>query len=409
MSMPWRRFSELCLVVGLCIAAESQTRPAIAAEPPKQPFLRSDPIRIVKDSDGRPTALEVPVFPESVLADLKARPDGDDLLAQMFSVHVVDEAAKADQPAVLGACVVEGNFVRFTPRYPLRRGMKYRVTFRHVGAKAKDRPILFAVISIPEETEQKRAEVARVYPSPAALPESQLRFYIHFSEPMSRGEAYEHIQLLNKDGRPIDRAFLELGEELWDASGRRLTLLIDPGRIKQGLKPREDLGPVLEAGQSYALVIGADWPDAAGRPLVNEFRKSFKVTGPVTSAIDPQEWKIQAPRVGSTAALIVRFPRSLDRALMERTLAVVDANGESVPGQVIIGSEERRWEYLPEKVWEPGSYQLVVDTVLEDLSGNQIGRPFEVDQTNPIESKIVPEKVRLPFTVAKVPTAAAAK
>lgn len=408
MSINWRRFLELCVAVGLCFAAGSQAAPVVAADP-LQKALRSDPIRIVKDSAGRPTALEVPIHPESVLTDLKARSDGEELLAKMFSVHVADEAAKADQPAVLGVCAIEGNFVRFTPRYPLRPGMKYRITFRHVGEKAGDRPIFLSVISIAEETEQKRAEVARVYPSSAELPENQLRFYIHFSAPMSRGEAYDHIHLLKKDGRPIDRAFLELGEELWDASGQRLTLLIDPGRIKQGLKPREDLGPVLEAGQSYALVIDADWPDAAGRPLVNEFRKSFKVAGPVTAAIDPMEWKIQSPRVGSTATLIVRFPRALDRALMERTLAVVDANGESVPGQVIIGGEERRWEYLPEKVWEPGSYQLVIDTVLEDLSGNQIGRPFEVDQTNPIETKLTPEKLRIPFAILKERGAAAAK
>ncbi len=66
---------------------------------------------------------------------------------------------------------------------------------------------------------------------------------------MSRGEAYRRIHLLDADGKPIERAFLELGEELWDPDGKRFTLFIDPGRIKRGLKPRKGRRPRAGAGQ----------------------------------------------------------------------------------------------------------------------------------------------------------------
>ena len=66
---------------------------------------------------------------------------------------------------------------------------------------------------------------------------------------MSRGKAYRRVHLLDADGKEVDRAFLELGEELSAPDGKRFTLLIDPGRIKRGLKPRKDLGPVLEQGR----------------------------------------------------------------------------------------------------------------------------------------------------------------
>src|SRR5205823_5383949 len=99
------------------------------------------------------------------------------------------------------------------------------------------------------------AAVAQVYPTADELPENLLKFYLHFTGPMRRGEAYDHLRLLDAQGKVVERSFLELGEELWDGSGRRFTLVIDPGRIKRGLKPREDLGPVLEAGKSYTLVI----------------------------------------------------------------------------------------------------------------------------------------------------------
>ena len=65
--------------------------------------------------------------------------------------------------------------------------------------------------------------MTHVYPSRAMLPENLLRLYIHFSAPMSRGEAYRRIRLLDATGKPVDDPFLELDEELWsrDGSGSR--------------------------------------------------------------------------------------------------------------------------------------------------------------------------------------------
>src|SRR4029077_16843257 len=137
----------------------------------------------------------------------------------------------------------------------LRPGLRYRAVLIPGGASREDQPktakdlaeakVVTLEITVPESAAGKPTEVTHVYPTATALPENQLKFYIHFSAPMGRGEAYEHVHLLDAKGRRDDLPFLELAEELWDASGKRLTLLIDPGRIKRGLKPREDLGPVL--------------------------------------------------------------------------------------------------------------------------------------------------------------------
>ncbi len=77
------------------------------------------------------------------------------------------------------------------------------------------------------------------------------------------------MTLLNEKGRKLDVPFLEVGEELWDPTGTRLTLLLDPGRIKRGLKPREDLGPILEAGSEVhtgrrSRLARRDGPPVAG-------------------------------------------------------------------------------------------------------------------------------------------------
>src|SRR5262249_16285899 len=135
-----------------------------------------------------------------------------------------------------------------------------------------------AEFSIPKSSASPTTVIQQIYPTANKLPENQFRFYIHFSAPMSRGEAYQHIQLLTAAGKPVEQAFLELNEELWDPEMRRLTLLFHPGRVKKGLQPREELGPILEEGKSYTLVIDSKWTDAKGNPLKESFRKAFKVT-----------------------------------------------------------------------------------------------------------------------------------
>ena len=94
---------------------------------------------------------------------------------------------------------------------------------------------------------------------------------------MSRGVAWKHIHLLRHDGSCVDLPFLEIEQEMWDAESTRLTVLFDPGRIKCGVKPLEEVGPSIEAGRSYTLVIDRDWPDASGAPLVTAHHKEFWV------------------------------------------------------------------------------------------------------------------------------------
>ena len=78
--------------------------------------------------------------------------------------------------------------------------------------------------------------ITYVYPTSGQLPENHLKFYVHFSAPMSRGEAYRRISRRRRT-RTASRV-LELGEELWDPAMQRFTLLFDPGRVKRRLVPR---------------------------------------------------------------------------------------------------------------------------------------------------------------------------
>ena len=373
-------------LAALSLAVFALGNHATAAEPA---------IRVLTDSRKVPTAFEaVGLSPAQLERAAQSPENGSSILA----VFVVDDAA-ADLPAMVGDYSLQGKALRFVPRYPLRAGQKYRAVLQRDKSGSGAASAIVEDISIPAPPRSAPAKVTAVYPSSNVLPENQLKFYLHFSAPMSRGEAYRHITLLT-GGKPVDLPFLEIGEELWDGSGQRLTLLMDPGRIKRGVKPREELGTALEAGKEYTLIIDRAWRDASGQPLAEGFKKTFKCTPPVGKAIESKEWKLTAPREGTREPISVRFPQPLDQALLERTISVQDATGTHVAGQIAISDEERHWELRPDLPWKAGKHHLVVDTVLEDLAGNRIGSPFEVDQLHPLDRTIEIKTARIPFDVS---------
>ena len=282
----------------------------------------------------------------------------------------------------------------FTPRFPPQPGTTYRVFFDMQTAE----------FSVPNPPPAIPTAVTAVHPQAEVLPENTLRMYVHFSRPMKKGDIYRHIKLLKADGTEVKEPFLALDEELWSPDGKRLTLLFYPGRVKRGLVPREEAGPILEDGKKYTLVVSKDWPDENGFPLKAEFRKPITTAKPDDTAIDPEKWTIRYPsqggRAGPDGTLTIQFWKVIDRALADRLIWVVDADGQrvekwtgkSVSDLSVTFGENLKW-------WPAGKYKLVIDTRLEDVCGNRVGRPFEVDVQKPVTAKIETKTVEIPFEV----------
>ncbi len=315
----------------------------------------------------------------------------------ILSVRVPRPDGQPEAAPIVGRREVVGPILRFTPRYPLLRGMQYTARFQYNADTSPilaDPPIESAYA--PETLRSgPAAEVVAVYPTTDRLPENQLKLYLHFSAPMSRGEAYRRVHLLDEGGRPVERPFLEIGEELWDPGGTRLTLLFDPGRIKRGLVPRKEEGPILEEGTSYTLVVDAGWPDAEGRPLRSEARKTFRAGPPDEVQPLPMRWTFDVPRPGTRDPLVVHFPEPLDRAMLRHAIGVEGA-GAAVEGRGEVGAWETSWRFVPDRAWPEGPVALRVDTQLEDLAGNSIARPFEVDVIRDPASEAVPPRLTVP-------------
>ena len=89
----------------------------------------------------------------------------------------------------------------------------------------------------------------------------------------------------------------------------------------------------------------------------------------------------------------------MDRALAERVIRVINDSAEPVEGKTGLEDQERRWNFVPSSLWHRGSYRIAVQTTIEDLAGNNIGKPFEVDLFENVQRRVTNPTVRLPFEV----------
>src|SRR5438093_7158021 len=99
--------------------------------------------------------------------------------------------------------------------------------------------------------------------------------------------------------------------ELWDRAHRRLTLLLDPGRIKRGLAPNAEAGYPLIEDVPIVVRVDAAFRDAAGRPLRAGAQRRYQVGRPLRARVDPTAWRLDCPTAGSTDPLTVAFDRPL--------------------------------------------------------------------------------------------------
>lgn len=300
----------------------------------------------------------------------------------------------ANVPPMLGKYRIEGGTLIFAPQFPVQPGVKYRAVARIPGSA----PISI-LVDIPKPAAKPTTVVARVYPSADVLPENHLKFYIHFSAPMARGSGYQHIALLDPSGVAVKVPFLELTEELWDPTGKRFTLFIDPGRIKRGLVSQQELGASLQEGKRYTLVINKAWKDETGNPLSADFKKVFTVGPADRKPIELSSWKVLEPASGSRNPVTLVFPEPLDHAILQRDLDVIDAAGAVIHGGVSIGSLEKSWIFTPDVAWKRGGYTVRLGTAIADLAGNMINRPFEIDVFDKVDEKLLHSKFAFPFTV----------
>jgi hypothetical protein len=210
----------------------------------------------------------------------------------------------------------------------------------------------------------------RISPQAEVLPANALRFYIHFPRP---GEAHfdrDQLVLLDEKEQVVREPFLVLSQELWSLDGRRLTVLMEPGRIKRGLGPDPDHDPALIVGQTYTLVITA---------LGQTARYTFRVGDPVLEEIKETSWRLTSPTVGSLEPAVVHFDRVMDAAVCEDEIVVLTSSGEVVQTRVSLSPEGTTAQLIPSHPWRAGEHRLMASERLEDVCGNRLGEALDHD------------------------------
>ena len=295
---------------------------------------------------------------------------GIDLRENEFAIRLKVQLVKTGERfPILGEFKSEGRDVIFEPLVPFTRGLSYEVLLDDS---------LLSEIHIPVG-EFTSPQLLSIYPSQDTVPENLLKMYFEFSEPMVEGSSLRHVTLLRQDGDTMTGTFLDLQPELWNGDATVLTLWLDPGRIKRDLIPNKELGAPLEAGEHYTLQVSKLWQSKNGLPLTKDYTKTFVVGDRDDTSPALHLWKVLPPSFNKKQALEIQFRQPLDYYLAKECISIRHANGNVVAGTMEIDDEERSLSFMPDEPWKKDRFVLHIEGRLEDLSGNNLNRPFDRD------------------------------
>jgi len=325
------------------------------------------------------------------VAALREGPLDETTGQRYLTLALIDQKNSAKiGPPLFGQYDFHDGRLEFRPRFGLVRGLSYRAHGYRVVAEKQ----FFAAATgyfVPQHGDAPATRVGSISPHADLLPANVLRFYVTFSRPMREGrEVLERIKLYHVNGEEIPAPWRDV--ELWDDDATRLALYIHPGRIKQGVNLREELGPVLRPGEEYVLEVTDELLDFRGRKI-KPFKLEFRAGVEVRSRIDLTKWSIHRPRAGTTEKLIVEFDRPLDSASAMRFVQLVDERGEPISGSFHVFTRYAVVE--PAAAWKAGRLRLRVDPRLEDVCGNTPVRVFDHDLEAPTVDVLPPVLERL--------------
>lgn len=255
--------------------------------------------------------------------------------------------------------------------------------------------MLSAVIA---EEERSKSAVS-IEPAVDVVPANHLKFYLRFPEPMERGDVFRYLRLvqIDEDGNEVTEVpepFREVA--LWDETFTRMTLWFHPGRQKPGVNLNVEIGPILEEGKRYRLEISEDWRSEAGQNLAESVDHVF-IAGPLDNEQpDPKNWKLVRAK-GSLG----KFPVSIF------TGEPLDPESVRKRVRVFLDGEEVDYRYSEEALYfdpvSKNSERVVVriDPRVEDLAGNSVARPFNLDLEKNPELKEKTDTIELSFPFPK--------
>ncbi|UFH30714.1 hypothetical protein LNP04_12090 [Chryseobacterium sp. C-71] len=219
-------------------------------------------------------------------------------------------------------------------------------------------------------------KVVAIYPTTDFIPVNILRFYIQFSKPVQEMDILKHIKLTNEEGKNITGVFFENQYELWNENRTKVTLIVDPGRVKLGLFANNTMGRAFDVGKKYTLTVDKDLMDFDDQKLAQNFTKTFVAIDEDMLPPKTSEWKITVPKARSNDVLSIDFNDKIDHISAQTLIKFFFNNGE-IKGKTELENQERKLVFKPTKKWKKGNYQIIVNQRLEDIATNSVNQIFD--------------------------------
>ncbi len=313
------------------------------------------------------------------------------------SVYFGEVLSKLNVPKIIGIFKCVDSQFFFKPKYGFSAGASYTVFFKSIS-NVEER----FIVKVPEINLEPSTYIKNLYPTSSKLPMNQLKFYIEFSAPMRLGNAFEHIRLYKMPEVKLEAdAFFVTTEEFWNPNKTRLTILFDPGRIKRGIASNLQLGLPLVKGCNYKLIIDDAWLDHNDVKLINGYEKQFEVTSVDRESPNPETWNIIFPKTENKAPIRIDFKEAMDYGLLHSSIAIADDENTIIEGEIKLLDNESKWEFTPKHNWLHGDYKIMIDGWLEDLSGNNLNRKFDVNLNSENDKPKNIKEVIIPFEINK--------
>lgn len=283
-----------------------------------------------------------------------------------FSLH----QTSIPNVSILGNFSKKKGNITFTPVIPFSQAHEYSIA--HKGKQ-------IATFIVENEWDTKAPELLAIYPRRDTVPVNILKIYLEFSKPMQHvGSPLDFITVRDITTDIKVMPFLDLEAELWNKDHTRLTLWFDPGRIKTDLIPNKEKGLPLKENHSYSIHIDQRWKSANGIPLVSSYSKTIHVVGKDVKSPFPGNWTLAIPNKNSQSPVKIHFNETIDPILALESIRLFRED-ISVPGNFKLSNTDDVILFEPSHFWEVGDYTLLINPILEDLSGNNLQKLFDSD------------------------------
>ena len=267
------------------------------------------------------------------------------------------------------------------------------------GGEPGAAPIV-AVLEIARPEPAEPTRVVAVYPTTAEPPENLLRFYLHFSAADEPGPRLSPPPAPRRRGPPRRRSLPGAGRgalgperDPVDPADRPRPDQAGP-RPSRGTRPgpggRRDVHP-----RGRRLLARRDRPAAGGSlpedlPRRSRGRRAARpgsMGGPASPLRHGRPARRPLPRAARSRPARPAPERGRRRGRAGRRTGRGRGGGDPLDLQTL------RRPGLPDRT------ACIVGTDLEDLAGNAVGRPFEVDVFDRVEPRVEARSVTVPFRV----------